>query len=81
MTELPWFIHDFYLAEALARMIRLLPASLRSEETMATSDRSAYPRVPLKGSPQDLESPFLMEGMTHFRMLEQCNHLKEALVR
>ena len=48
---------------------------------MASSDRSAYPRVPLKGSPQERASPLLLEGMTHVRALERVTHLKEVLVR
>ncbi len=43
---------------------------------MAHSDRSAYPRVPLKVSPQELGIPLLLSGMTHVRVLEQVHHPK-----
>ena len=48
---------------------------------MATSDRSASPRVLLKVFPQELARPLLVYGLTHVRVLERVTHLKEALVR
>ncbi len=46
---------------------------------MATSDPSAYPRVPPKVAPPDRERPLLLEGMTPFRRLERGHRLKEVL--
>jgi hypothetical protein len=43
---------------------------------MAPSDRSAYPCVLLKISPEARERPLLLEGRTHVRVLEQVHHLK-----
>lgn len=48
---------------------------------MAHSDRSAYPRVLLKVSPQELGIPLLLSGMTPVRVLEQVHPLKEVRVR
>ena len=48
---------------------------------MASSDRSAYPRVSLKVSPQERASPLILSGMTHVRVLERVHHLKEVLFR
>ncbi len=61
-TAWPWFIHACCLASALARMIRLFPASGSRKETMAPTDRSAFPHVLLKSSPQDHASPVLFHG-------------------
>lgn len=37
---------------------------------MAPSERSASPRVPLKGSPQERARPLLVYGLTDVRVLE-----------
>ncbi len=48
---------------------------------MATTDCSAYPRVPPKISPQELAHPLLVYGLTPVRRLERVTPLKEVIVR
>lgn len=38
---------------------------IQHANTDEVSDPSAYPRVPLQGSPPDRERPLLLSGMTH----------------